>query len=76
MNETNPIKRESPVLIDELSAEEFYIGTSRDYSIQSAPKWKIKRIWKVGSVWMTGYPNGDQGFNYVWDDRLSYVYKI
>lgn len=72
----NPIRREPPMLIDELSTEEYYVGTSRNSNNQASSNWKIKRIWKVGNVWLTGYPNGDQGFNYVWDDRYSYVYNI
>lgn len=76
MNSTNQLHKEVPVLIDEISSTEYYIGTSRDFSIQSAAKWRIKRIWKVGTVWLTGYPDGDQGFNYIWDNRLSYIYKI
>ena len=33
--------------------------------------WKIKKIWKDGSIWNVGFPDGDQMFSYVWDERAS-----
>jgi hypothetical protein len=64
------------VLIDELSATEYYIGTSNNFKDLSKPHWRIRRIWKIGSVWHFGYPDGNQDFKYVWDDRLSYTYTM
>ena len=61
--------------IDELSSTEFYIGTSKSSNNASASNWRIKRIWQVGTVWKTGFPNGDQNFSFKWDDRLTYVYR-
>lgn len=72
--------RDAVILIDELSATEFYIGTSWNRANQSKPTWKIKRIWKVGSVWHFGFPvedgkyDGNQDFKWVWDDRYGYSY--
>jgi len=62
------------ILVDELSATEIYLGTSKSFSDPSKSNWKIKRIIKIGSVWKFQFPNGDQGFNFVWDDRLLYTY--
>jgi len=56
-------------LIDEVSTTEFYIGNSNGAKNTSAAIWKIKKIWQDGSVWNIGYPNGDQGFKFIWDDR-------
>jgi len=64
-----------PMLIDEVSDTEYYIGTSRNTSDQPFNKWRIQRIWKMGSVWNFGYPDGDQSFNYVWSNRYGYTYK-
>jgi hypothetical protein len=64
-----------PMLVDEVSDTEYYIGTSRRFSEQTDKKWRIQRIWKVGSVWYFGYPDGDQSFNYIWASRYGYTYK-
>ena len=63
-------------LVDELSDVEAYIGESINGKDRSANTWRIKRIWKVGTVWNIGYPNGNQSYEYIWDDRLNYSYDI
>lgn len=69
------ISVEPYLLILELSSTEYYIGTSRSFSDPAKPNWRIKRIVKIGSVWNFQYPNGNQDFKFVWDDKLSYIYK-
>lgn len=64
-----------PFLVDEVSSTEYYIGTSRNFSDGTYEKWRIQRIWKIGSVWNFGYPDGDQSFNYMWSKRFDYMYK-
>ena len=62
-------------LIDEVSGEEFYIGVSNNGRDTSRPVWKIKKIWKDGTIWNVGFPSGDQMFSYIWDERASsYTY--
>jgi len=63
------------MLVDESSATEYYVGTSRNSSNPSAENWRIKRIWKIGNVWKFGFPNGDQSFKFIWDDRYGYTYS-
>ena len=63
-----------PMLIDEVSSTEYYIGVSRNSSDVTTPYWRIQKIWKIGSVWNFGYPNSDQGFKYQWSNRYSYTY--
>jgi hypothetical protein len=63
------------VLVDQQSTTNFYIGTSRSFNDPAAHNWRIKRIWQVGNVWKSGFPGGDQGFTFAWDDRVSYVYS-
>ena len=65
----------SPFLVDEVSSIEFYIGRSRNSSDPLQSTWRIQKIWQVGTVWNIGYPDGDQGFNYQWSNRLGYTYK-
>ena len=63
------------VLVDEFSNTEQYIGTSKNDKDTALANWKIKRITKTGTVWKFGYPNGDQSFNYIWDNRFGYTYS-
>ena len=67
---------EAPMLIDEISSTEIYLGFSKGSSDPSKPNWRIKRIWKIGSVWKMGFPKGNQDYINVWDDRFTYLYGI
>jgi len=67
--------RDPIMLVDEQSSTDYYVGTSNNFSDQSRPSWRIKRIWKVGSVWMFGFPDGDQGFKFIWDQRFFYTFR-
>jgi len=62
------------VIIDELSSSEIYIGISKSFSDPARANWRIKRIQKIGNVWKFQFPNGDQNFKFIWDDRISYTY--
>ena len=66
---------EPTILIDEVSATDFYIGVSKSFSDPAQPNWRIKRIYKVGNVWKQGFANGDQGFTFIWDLRFGYIYS-
>ena len=63
------------MLVDELSDTEYYVGWSRSYSDPAGPFWRIKRILKIGSVWKFEFPVGSQDYKWIWDNRLSYIYK-
>lgn len=63
------------MVIDEVSAIEYYIGTSDNGIDLGKPTWRIKRIWKVNTIWKFGYPNGSQNFEFIWDNRFDYIYK-
>jgi hypothetical protein len=68
-------KVESITLIHEYSSTEYYIGVSNNGRDTSRATWQIRKIVKLGDVWaVTQYPDGDQLFKYVWDDRLTYTY--
>jgi hypothetical protein len=63
-------------LIDEASSTEYYIGTSSGSAKgENIASWSIKKIWKDGNIWRTQFPNGDQSFIFVWNDRLIYTYQ-
>jgi len=64
-----------PMLVDEVSKDEYYIGVSRNSADPTTNKWRIQRIVKGGNVWVISeYPNGDQSFNFVWANRYGYTY--
>jgi len=65
---------EAPLLVDEISSIEYYIGKSKNTKMQDKSNWQIKRIWKVGNVWNFGFPNGIQEFIFNWDERDTYTY--
>lgn len=69
------INIEPYILTDVVSSTEIYVGTSKSFSNQDAPNWRIKHIKQTGNVWSTAYPNGDQHFIFVWSDRGTYTYK-
>ena len=63
-------------VVDEKSSSEYYIGISNNGKGMDEPVWQIKRIVKSGNVWdLSQYPNDDQSFSFVWNDRLSYTYE-
>jgi hypothetical protein len=67
---------EPTILIDQLSGAEIFIGTSINGKDTSAAIWKIKKIMLDGTVWNFQFPNGDQSYSFVWDDRISgYTYE-
>jgi len=62
-------------LVDEASSTLYYIGISINGGDTSAPIWSIKKIEKIGNVWITSaYPNGMQDFEFIWNNRTIYAY--
>jgi len=43
-------KHEAPLLVDEVSKTEYYVGESDNTRLQGENNWRIKRIWQVGNV--------------------------
>jgi hypothetical protein len=74
--DTNIQTHDPAMLIDEYSSTDYYIGVSQNTGDPSSSNWQIKRIWQVGSVWHFGYPNASQDFEFIWDQRLNYVYAL
>jgi hypothetical protein len=70
----NEYNFEPSMIIDEVSTEEYYIGTTNNSKREFASNWKIKKAWKIGTLWHFGFPNGDQAYKYVWNDRFDYHY--
>jgi hypothetical protein len=71
-----PTVIEPTTLIDQVSGAEIYIGVSLNGNNPSAAIWRIKKIVLDITVWKFQYPNGDQSYSFVWDDRISgYTYQ-
>lgn len=60
------------VLTEVVNEELIYVGTSNMGNIPDFKCWKIKKIWKDGDIWYMGFPNGDQSFSFIWDERKNY----
>jgi hypothetical protein len=73
--ETQALNIQPYVLVDVVSPTEIYYGVSSSFNSQGQAIWSIKKIYQVGMVWITGYPTGDQGYKYVWNDRGTYTYQ-
>ena len=61
--------------VDQASATVTYIGYA-PLGIQSDKVgWRIERVEVVGTETRTTYAEGSMEFNYIWDNRTSYVYS-
>lgn len=58
---------------DEASGSVTYKGYSGQ-SNGAAPLWRIQKIETSGDVTTVKYPDGDQTFKFVWNDRATYTY--
>jgi hypothetical protein len=62
------------LLIDNLSEFEVYVGYSNKNNNQTKPNWRIKRFTNVDGIHHFGFPNGNQNFEFIWNDRFTYNY--
>jgi hypothetical protein len=70
-----PTNKEPYVLTDIVTEEQIYVGTSQRGNQPEIPSWRIKKIWKDGNIWYMGFPDGNQSFSFIWDDRGDYDYE-
>jgi hypothetical protein len=63
------------LLVDELSSTEFYVGRSINSNDTSKANWRIERIQKIGSTWKFEFPDGNQSYDFIWDNRFTYSYN-
>lgn len=62
------------MLVHEVSSTEYYVGTSRRFSKEDDPHWRIQRILQSSGVWRFEYPDGKQSFTFEWSSRFGYTY--
>lgn len=70
----NSIKYVPFKLIDEISSTEIYIGENDINRDPTKPNWRITKIFKSGTTWYIVFPDGQQTYEYIWNDRLGYTY--
>ena len=61
-------------IFEEESDSVFYMGIARQ-SATNIACWKIKKMWKINNIWKSGFPEGKQCFDYIWDNRKDYTYE-
>ena len=65
---------ELSLLVDEVSANEIYLGTAVPGSLPSEPKWLIKKVSISGSSVSILLANGSGLSDQIWDNRGSLTY--
>lgn len=70
-----PTNKEPYVLTDVVDDTLIYIGTSQKGNQPKLNCWKIKKVWRSGNIWQMGFPNKDQSFSFIWNERGGYDYK-
>ena len=64
-----------PYVLTDTSGTTVYTAVSKSFNIKGSAIWKIKKEWQVGNIKYFGYPNGEQDFKFIWDNRETYTYK-
>jgi hypothetical protein len=64
-----------PYVFVDTSGATIYTGVSLSFPNGGASVWRIKKEWKVGNVTYMGFPDGDQGFTFIWNNRTGYTYR-
>lgn len=60
--------------IDEVDANNTYIGESASGSLPSVSVWLIKKVVVTGVITTINFADSDPSFNKKWDDRALYIY--
>ena len=68
------VKDESPTRIDVISDIMYYLGWAKHGTLEDEAKWKIKRIYQIGTVWYQEFADGNEFYDNVWDDRSVLTY--
>lgn len=69
------VRDEYPARIDEVNSELFYLGWAELGVAEDNPRWKIRKIQKVGTVWIQQYANGEETYVNSWADRSILNYS-
>lgn len=70
----NLVLDENPLRVEEVDANNTYIGYAVPGTLDSEPKWKLKKVSIVGIITYLGYAEATQDFNKIWDNRATYTY--
>jgi len=62
------------VLISGLTGTTRYTGISINNGDATKPTWRIKKEWQIGNAQYMGFPNGDQSYIFIWNNKGTYNY--
>lgn len=62
-------------IIDASGGDVIYRGYAPIGTGQGEAGWRIERETTADGITITEYPQGDMSYNFVWDDRKTYVYS-
>lgn len=68
------VRDEIPTRIDEVSDTMIYMGWGRPGANENSAIWKIKRTYKINTVWYQEYADGNEFFDNIWANRSSLNY--
>ena len=60
--------------IDEVDADNTYIGTASPYAFEDDSVWQIKKVVVSGKAISIKYASGNNLFDKVWNYRTTYTY--
>ena len=60
--------------IDEVDADNTYIGAASPYAFEDDNVWQIKKVVVSGTVTSIKYASGNNLFDKIWSDRATYTY--
>jgi hypothetical protein len=64
------------LLLEYSGAVPIYIGYAAAGTDPDSASWRIKRLsYVANNLTAIEYPEGDDSFSYIWDDRVSYDYS-
>jgi hypothetical protein len=62
------------LLVDKTDPNTIYIGKTDHANTTADSKWQIRRIVKTDTSVEIKFPDGNDAFEYKWEDRASYSY--
>jgi hypothetical protein len=69
------VRDEYPTRVDEVTDSLIYLGWAELGATVDDPRWKIRRIQQVGSVWEQKYAGGEEVYRFRWDQRSMLNYE-
>lgn len=69
-----PIDVTFAVRLDQVDSTTTYVGEAPIGSLDTEPRWRVRKLLTSGSVLSILWADGNQQFDNVWDNRASLTY--